>query len=287
MPVAGALGSVPMTSLAIHPSFEVVIGPQSATGPLQGRVCLLGAGPGDPELLTLRGLQRLREADAVVYDHLVAPETLALAPAPAQRIYVGKQESRHSVPQHAINALLVALARQGLSVVRLKGGDPFLFGRGGEEAAHLASCGVPFEVVPGVTAASGAAAQACIPLTHRDHAHACVFVTGHRRDGTTDWARLARGEQTLVVYMGLSRLRTIAAELLAHGMRTDTPAAAIESATTRRQRVVVASLATLADEVCELRLKPPTIVIIGTVVALRRELVGAVLRDDAAALAPC
>ncbi|HVL56996.1 MAG TPA: uroporphyrinogen-III C-methyltransferase [Burkholderiaceae bacterium] len=275
-----------MTTLALHPTFDrIVVEPHIAAARSRGRVCLLGAGPGDPELLTLRGLRRLREADAVVYDHLVAPETLELASEHAQRIYVGKQDSRHSMPQEAINALLVALARQGNVVVRLKGGDPFVFGRGGEEASHLARCGVPFEVVPGVTAASGAAASACIPLTHRDHAHACVFVTGHRRDGATDWARLARGDHTLVVYMGLSQLRGITAELLAHGMPADTPAAAIEAATTRRQCVVVASLATLADDVRGGSLKPPTIVIIGAVVALRRELLAAPQHDRAAALA--
>ena len=249
-------------------------------------VALVGAGPGDPELLTLRALRRLQQADVLVYDHLVDARVLALANPAAERLYVGKQASRHSVPQDGINALLVRHARRGLRVVRLKGGDPYVFGRGGEEAEYLAAHGVAFEVVPGITSASGAAAFAGIPLTHRDHAHAVTFVTGHLRDdgATLDWHALARPKQTLVVYMGLAALPRLAAELVAHGLPADTPAAAIERATTPQQRVVIATIATLAGAAARAGLQPPTLLVVGDVVRLRESLAGADETCGAAAM---
>ena len=243
-------------------------------GAAAGRVYLVGAGPGDPELLTLRAARLLREADAVVYDHLIGPEVLALAHPDAERIYVGKQRSLHSMEQEEINALLVRLAREGRTVVRLKGGDPFIFGRGGEELQALAQAGVPFEVAPGVTAASGVAGFAGIPLTHRDVAQRCTFVTGHLKDGSSDldWAALARPRQTVVIYMGLAGLPGICAQLQAHGLPADWPAAVVSHGTLAAQRVVTATLATLADAAARAQLQSPCLTIVGEVVRLRQEL---------------
>jgi uroporphyrin-III C-methyltransferase len=239
-----------------------------------GRVFLVGAGPGDPELLTLRAARLLANADVVVYDHLVGAGVIGLISPHAERIYVGKQNSRHSMAQAEINALLVRLARSGRTVIRLKGGDPFVFGRGGEELQALAAEGVPFEVVPGVTAACGVAGYAGIPLTHRDCAQSCMFVTGHLKDGSCDldWPALARPRQTVVIYMGLSALTTICAQLIAHGLPADWPAAVVAQGTLRSQRVVCATLATLADEVQREGLQTPCLTIVGEVVRLRDEL---------------
>ena len=239
-----------------------------------GTVHLVGAGPGDPELLTLRAARLLAHADAVVYDHLVGPQVLELVGRNAERIYVGKERSRHSMAQGDINTLLVTLARAGRRVVRLKGGDPFVFGRGGEELQVLAAEGIPFEVVPGITAACGVASYAGIPLTHRDFAQSCTFVTGHLKDGSCDldWPALARPRQTVVIYMGLSGLATICAQLIGHGLPPDWPAAVVAQGTLATQQVVCATLATLADAVTREGLQSPCLTIVGEVVRLRDEL---------------
>jgi uroporphyrin-III C-methyltransferase len=239
-----------------------------------GKVFLVGAGPGDPDLLTVRAARLLAEADVVVYDHLVSDEVLELTSPHAERIYVGKERSNHSMAQSEINALLVRLARAGRQVIRLKGGDPFVFGRGGEELQVLAAEGVVFEVVPGITAACGVASYAGIPLTHRDHAQACVFVTGHLKDGSCDldWSALARPRQTVVIYMGLGALAEICAQLIAHGLRPDTPAAVVQQGTTLEQCVVGATLADLNACVVEAGLRSPCLIIVGEVVRLRDEL---------------
>ena len=238
------------------------------------RVWLVGAGPGDPELLTLKAARVLARADVVVHDRLVAAEILARLPRRAKRIYAGKQPGRHAMTQEEINRLLVRLARQGKRVVRLKGGDPFIFGRGGEEALALARAGVRFEVIPGITAATGVAAAAGIPLTHRDLAQACVLVTGSRRKGAPDldWKGLARPGQTIVVYMGLAGLERVSRELIAHGLSPRTPAAIVQQGTTANQRVVEGTLSALPRLAAEARLRAPTLIVIGKVVRLRRAL---------------
>ena len=240
----------------------------------RGVVHLVGAGPGDPDLLTLRAGRLRREAEVVVYDYLVSDAILGFLNPRAERIYAGKRQGRHALSQDEINRLLFALARRGRRVLRLKGGDPFVFGRGGEEAEYLAERGVPFEVVPGVTSASGAAAYAGIPLTHRDRARAVVFVTGHLKDGSCDldWPMLARPRQTVVIYMGVTRVAEICAQLVAHGLDPATPAAVIEKATTPSQRVVAATVGTLAAVAAEAGVKPPALIVIGEVVALRDSL---------------
>ena len=240
----------------------------------RGSVALVGAGPGDPELLTLRALRLMQQAEVVLHDHLVSEAVLTYVNPRAERIYVGKEDSRHALPQEEMNALMVALARAGRRVLRLKGGDPFTFGRGGEEAEALAAAGVAFEVVPGITSAAGASSYAGIPLTHRDCAQSCVFVTGHRREGggEPDWGALARPGQTVVVYMGVGALARIAQALIEHGRGADTPAAVIECATTPEQRVLVGTLATLPALVREADVKPPALIIVGEVVALRARL---------------
>ncbi len=241
---------------------------------MRGKVHLVGAGPGDPELLTLRAARLLASADVVVYDHLVGPGVLELIGPGAERRYVGKERDHHSMAQADINALLVRLAHEGRQVVRLKGGDPFIFGRGGEELQALAAEGVPFEVVPGITAACGVASCAGIPLTHRDHAQSCTFVTGHLKDGSCelDWPALVRPRQTVVIYMGLSGLATICAQLVAHGLPGDWPAAVVSQGTLPGQQVVCATLATLADAVAAAGLASPCLTIVGQVVRLRATL---------------
>jgi uroporphyrin-III C-methyltransferase / precorrin-2 dehydrogenase / sirohydrochlorin ferrochelatase len=235
-----------------------------------GIVHLVGAGPGDPDLLTLKAHRLLQRADVVVYDRLVSPEVLGAARRDAERIYVGKRRAHHCMPQAEINERLVSLARAGKKVVRLKGGDPFVFGRGGEEIEALMKAGVAVEVVPGITAALGCAASAGIPLTHRDHAQACVFVTGHLKDGEVDldWEMLARPRQTVVIYMGAETLPVIVRQLMQHGLAAATPIALIEGGTTERERRVVATLDSIERHAAHAQLEGPTLCMVGEVVGL-------------------
>lgn len=239
-----------------------------------GTVYLVGAGPGDPDLLTLRAAKLLAQAEVVVYDHLVSDGILDMVSTAAERIYVGKQKCQHTMPQDGINALLVRLAKQGKQVVRLKGGDPFIFGRGGEEVEVLAAEGIRFEVVPGITAASGVSCYAGIPLTHRDYAQSCIFTTGHLKDGSLnlDWENLAHAHQTLVIYMGLGALPEICRQLIAHGRTADIPVAVVEQGTTREQRVVTGTLASIAELADAAGCESPCLIIVGEVVALHETL---------------
>ncbi len=239
-----------------------------------GEVYLIGAGPGDPDLLTFKAARLLQSADVVLYDRLVSPGIVEMARRDAERIYVGKRRDDHAVPQGEINQLLVDLALQGKRVVRLKGGDPFIFGRGGEEIELLAQHRIPFQVVPGITAASGAASYAGIPLTHRDHAQSVRFVTGHLRDGSCnlDWEQFRSPNETLVFYMGLVGLPTICEQLQVHGREAETPVALVERGTMLEQRVLVGTLATMAEIVEREKPRAPTLIIVGSVVTLHEDL---------------
>lgn len=240
----------------------------------EGEVYLVGAGPGDPDLLTFKALRLMQKAEVVLYDNLVSKPILDMTRRDAERIFVGKMRGNHTLPQEGINDLLVRLALEGKRVLRLKGGDPFIFGRGGEEIEKLAEHKINFQVVPGITAASGVSTYAGIPLTHRDYAQSCVFVTGHLKDNSMDldWEMLARPKQTIVVYMGLQGLHMLCAKLIQHGLSADTPAAIVQQGTTPQQRVVCGNLATLPDNPDVATLHAPTLIIIGGVVSLRKKL---------------
>jgi uroporphyrin-III C-methyltransferase/precorrin-2 dehydrogenase/sirohydrochlorin ferrochelatase len=241
---------------------------------LMGEVYLVGAGPGDPDLLTFRALRLMQQADVVVYDRLVAKPILDMARRDAKLIYVGKERNNHAMRQEEINRLLADLAKAGHRVVRLKGGDPFIFGRGGEEIDTLAAQRIPFQVVPGITAASGCASYAGIPLTHRDFAQSVTFVTGHLKDGTIDlnWEQLAQPSQTVVFYMGLVGLPVIVDKLRTFGVSADMPIALVQQGTTHKQRVYTGTLSTILEVVENDRPKPPTLIIVGEVVRLREKL---------------
>lgn len=239
-----------------------------------GEVYLVGAGPGDPELLTLKALRLMQQADVVFYDRLVSQPVLDLCRRDAEKIYVGKARSQHAVPQQHINHLLIEYAQQGKRVCRLKGGDPFIFGRGGEEIQELCEAGIPCQVVPGITAASGCAAYAGIPLTHRDYAQSVRLLTGHLKEGSPElpWPELVYEKQTLVLYMGLVGLAQICNQLIAHGQRANMPVALISKGTTPEQKVVVGTLADIVSKVEQHQITAPTLTIIGDVVKLREKL---------------
>ncbi|AEF04577.1 siroheme synthase CysG [Alteromonas naphthalenivorans] len=255
-------------------AFETALTAAAENNQVQGQVYLVGAGPGDPDLLTFRALRLMQKADVVVYDRLVSPQILELVRRDAEKIYVGKAKSNHSLPQDDINQLMVDEAKKGNRVVRLKGGDPFIFGRGGEEIQTLIQHGIEFQVVPGITAANGASSYAGIPLTHRDHAQSVVFATGHLKDGTIDlnWQSLAHKNQTIVFYMGLTGLPIICEKLIENGLTPDTPIALIQSATTENQVVVTGTLSDITQNPATSALKPPTLIIVGTVVSLHKQL---------------
>ena len=246
----------------------------------KGEVFLVGGGPGDPDLLTFRALRLMQQCDVCVYDNLVSPEVMELVRRDAELIFVGKSRDQHTMPQEEINELLAKLALQGKRVLRLKGGDPFIFGRGGEEIETLMAHGVPFQVVPGITAANGVSSYAGIPLTHRDYAQACLFITGHlkAKEGSTeltldlDWVAMSRPRQTVVIYMGLVGLKEICEKLIEHGVAATMPVAVVQQGTTQRQRVVTATLADLAEKVDAAGMKPPCLTIVGKVVKLREKL---------------
>jgi uroporphyrin-III C-methyltransferase len=238
----------------------------------QGEVALVGSGPGDVELLTLKAIRFLQQADVVLYDYLVSDEIMALVPSDTILVCVGKRAGHHSVPQEKTNQLLVDFAQQGHRVVRIKGGDPFMFGRGGEELEVLADAGISFQVIPGITAAAGATAYAGIPLTHRDYAQSAMFITGHLKaeSDQMDWSTLARGNQTLVIYMGLMKSEYIENQLIEHGRNPETPIAIIERGTQSTQRIFKGQLSQLAELAKDAQ--SPSLIVIGEVVSLSEKL---------------
>jgi len=240
-------------------------------GPV-GEVYLVGGGPGDPDLLTFRALRLMQQADVIVHDRLISKQVLDLCRRDAERIYVGKERDNHALPQDDINMLLVKLAKQGKRVCRLKGGDPFIFGRGGEEIETLAAEGVNFQVVPGITAAIGMSSYAGIPLTHRDYSQSVTFVTGHLKDGTMNlnWTALAQPSQTVVFYMGLKGLEVICEQMIKHGRSPDTPMALVQQATTPRQKEFIGTLGTMSKVIAKETIKPPTLIVVGEVVRLHK-----------------
>ena len=252
---------------------EKALASSDPAGPM-GEVYLVGGGPGDPDLLTFRALRLMQQADVVVYDRLVAKAILEMTRRDAERIYVGKEADNHAMRQEEINELLAKLAKEGKRVVRLKGGDPFIFGRGGEEIDTLAEQGIPFQVVPAVTAASGCAAYSGIPLTHRDYAQSVTFVTGHLKDGTInlDWEHLAQANQTVVFYMGLRGMPIISKELIARGVSPEMPVALVQQGTTEKQRVITGTLSNIQELIEREQPKPPTLIIVGEVVNLQEKL---------------
>ena len=258
---------------AAHEALELAVNAAKVPDNI-GEVYLVGAGPGDPDLLTFRALRLMQRADVVVYDRLVSAEILDMVRRDAEFVYVGKARDKHAVKQENINDLLVRFAREGKKVLRLKGGDPFIFGRGGEEIETLMDNNVSFQVVPGITAAAGCAAYAGIPLTHRDYVQSCTFVTGHLKDGTVNlnWEALAHKGQTIVFYMGLHGVKEICKQLVAHGLDSSTPAALVEKGTTPQQQVHIGNLKTLPDIVESTEILPPTLIIVGDVVKLHDKL---------------
>ena len=261
---------------ALEQALETSPATEGAGANKTGEVYLVGGGPGDPDLLTFRALRLMQQADVVLYDRLVAPAIVALTRKDARKIYVGKERDSHTVPQAELNALLVRLAKEGKRVLRLKGGDPFIFGRGGEEIEELAAAGIPFQVAPGITAASGCAAAAGIPLTHRDYAQSCVFVTGHLKDGKLDfnWRTLTQPKQTIAVYMGVKGVDALRRGLLEHGMAADTPAAIVQQGTMPEQKTYAGTVGTLTEIVSRHDIKPPSMIIIGEVARLHKKLSG-------------
>jgi uroporphyrin-III C-methyltransferase/precorrin-2 dehydrogenase/sirohydrochlorin ferrochelatase len=273
-PVAEHLFSSQLEQAELLMESHLTEAAEAGDQPPAGEVYLVGTGPGDPDLLTFRALRLMQQADVVLYDRLIGDGILNLVRRDARRIYVGKLKHNHTVPQEEISEMLIDLAKQGKRVLRLKGGDPFVFGRGGEEIEALSENGIAFQVVPGVTAANGCAAYAGIPLTHRDHAQACVFVTGHEKEGelNLNWESLIQPRQTVVLYMGLTSLEAITSGFIEHGADPQTPAAVVENGTRAGQRVIAGTLDSLLDRTSQARVKSPALIIVGTVVSLREKL---------------